>query len=83
MNNPNSGRRGAFRVGQDADATGAAYTNNVAGATSTALFDLDSKLDVLVRQTPPNAGTLQTVGSLGMDITGVSGFDISGLSAVA
>ncbi len=35
-----------------------AYTNNVPGATSTTLFDIDAGRDTLVRQDPPNAGTL-------------------------
>jgi Domain of unknown function (DUF4394) len=55
---------------------GAAYTNNFAGATSTTLFVIDSKSDVLVRQDPPNNGTLNTIGSLGVDVSSVLGFDI-------
>lgn len=69
--------------GLDADATGAAYTNSVAGAVSTVLYDLDSKQGVLARQTPPNNGTLATVGPVGMAFSGVNGFDISGLSGTA
>ena len=44
----------------------AGYTNNYAGATTTTLFDIDSAAGTLVVQTNPNAGTLQTVGSLGL-----------------
>ena len=44
---------------------GSAYTNSVAGATTTQLFDLDAGRDALVLQNPPNNGTLVTVGSLG------------------
>lgn len=58
--------------------TGAAYTNNFAGATTTVLYDLDAQLDRLVRQDPPNAGGLVTVGSLGVNIEGATGFDIGG-----
>jgi hypothetical protein len=36
----------------------AAYTNSVAGATTTTLFVLDSQTDILYRQDPPNNGTL-------------------------
>lgn len=57
--------------------TGAAYTNNKAGVTSTTLYDIDPVNDRLYRQIPPNDGTLQEVGTLGLDITGTSGFDIS------
>ena len=60
----------------------AAYSNNfaaVAGFTpATVLFDLDGTADVLARQDPPNAGTLVTVGPLGVDITGLAGSDIAG-----
>ncbi|MCU0867039.1 MAG: DUF4394 domain-containing protein [Planctomycetes bacterium] len=54
----------------------AAYTNDLAGATSTLLYGIDSARDVLVTQVPPNNGTLNTIGMLGLDITGVDGFDI-------
>ncbi len=54
----------------------AAYTNNVSGATSTVLYDVDTRRDVLVRQTPPNAGTLVTVGPLRFPAASVAGFDI-------
>ena len=45
---------------------GSAYTNNFAGATTTTLYDIDSNLDILAIQNPPNNGTLNTVGSLGL-----------------
>ncbi len=63
--------------------TAAAYTNNFAGATSTVLYDLDSQLDRLVRQDPPNNGGLVTVGQLGVNIEGATGFDIGGSSNMA
>jgi len=56
----------------------AAYTNNVAGATATQLFDIDAARDVLALQNPPNAGTLVTVGPLGVDVSDLAGFDIAG-----
>jgi hypothetical protein len=59
------------------NAVGAAYTNNFLGATSTVLYDIDSNLDILVRQDPPNSGTLNTVGALGVDTTAVLGFDVT------
>jgi len=60
-----------------------AYTNSVAGATTTQLFDLDAGRDVLVLQNPPNNGTLVTVGSLGVDLGDNAGFDISSVDGVA
>ncbi|MDG2432756.1 DUF4394 domain-containing protein [Flavobacterium sp.] len=63
--------------------TGAAYSNSVAGATSTTLFVLDSQTDMLYRQDPPNNGTLVMLGSLGVDAAADNGFDIGGNSAIA
>lgn len=68
-----------------------AYTNNFTGGGSTTLYGIDSALDVLVRQgspggapTSPNAGTLFTVGALGIDASDSLGFDVSEFgSAVA
>ena len=63
--------------------TAAAYTNNFAGATSTTLFDIDTTLDALFIQNPPNNGTLNLVGPLGVDATGTNGFDIAPFSGTA
>ncbi len=60
-----------------------AYTNSVAGATTTQLFGLDAGRDALVLQNPPNNGTLGTIGSLGIDIGDTTGFDISAVDGVA
>ena len=49
-------------AGKQPGVTGAAYTNNVARATSTVLYDVDTTQDVLAMQNPPNDGTLRTVG---------------------
>ena len=57
-----------------------AYTNSGRSATrptATALFDIDTGLDVLVRQNPANDGNLITIGSLGVDVTAAS-IDVSG-----
>ncbi len=56
---------------------GSAYTNSVAGATSTTLYDIDSGRDTLVIQDPPNEGILTTVGALGVNLAGPVSFDIS------
>lgn len=67
----------------DPNVVGAAYTNNFAGATTTTLYDIDSNADALFIQNPPNAGTLVTVGPLGVDTSDLVGFDISGLTGAA
>lgn len=69
--------------GIDPTVVGMAYANNFPGATSTALFGLDSRFDTLVQQNPANSGVLTTIGLLGVNFTGPGGFDISGLSGMA
>jgi hypothetical protein len=54
-----------------------AYTNSFSGTTSTGLYDIDPAADKLYFQKDPNGGVLEEVGSLGMDITDVGGFDIA------
>ncbi len=56
---------------------GSAYTNNVAGATTTTLFNIDLTSNQLFRQVPPNDGTQVVVGSLGLTVSGEGGFDIA------
>ncbi len=57
--------------------TGAAYTNNDLDTnTGTILYDIDSSLDQLVIQAPPNNGTLNLVGKLVLDTSSAVGFDI-------
>jgi hypothetical protein len=65
-------------AGTNPDAGGAAYSNNAADATSTQLYAIDTARDVLVRQDPPNAGTLNTVGALTVDAVEPVGFDVAG-----
>ena len=56
---------------------GAAYTNNDADPnTGTTLFDLDTTLDQVVLQSPPNTGALASTGKLGADLDAAAGFDI-------
>ena len=57
--------------------SGAAYTNNDLHANSaTSLFDLDTTLDQLAIQPPPNAGSLVATGKLTLDAGAQVGFDI-------
>jgi hypothetical protein len=56
---------------------GAAYTNNdLDAATATTLFDLDSNLNQIALQSPPNNGSLGATGQLGVDADPSAGFDI-------
>lgn len=57
--------------------TAAGYTNSFPGATTTTLYVIDTGSDRLQIQNPPNNGTLNDVGPLGFNATGVNGFDIS------
>ena len=41
------------------------YTNSYPGSTSTTLYDIDEARNTLATQNPPNAGTLNTLGTLG------------------
>lgn len=63
-------------TGQNPNIAGAGYTNSFTGTAATTLYDIDFNLDILVTQNPPNNGTLNTVGSLGVDTTNLVGFDI-------
>jgi hypothetical protein len=75
---------GDVNVGKNPNVAGSAYTNNFAGATTTTLYGIDAGLDILVTQNPPNAGSLNTVGPLGVDASVfLLGFDIDGVNGIA
>ena len=74
---------GDVHAGATPRIVGSAYTNNFAGATTTTLYAIDSSFDILATQNPPNAGTLNTVGALGVDTSDLVGFDISGATGVS
>lgn len=77
---------GDSNFGADPNITAVAYTNSFSGPPSpmgvmpptrtTMLYGIDSVLDILVLQNPPNAGVLNTIGSLGVDFGSTGGFDI-------
>jgi hypothetical protein len=57
--------------------TGVAYANNDADAnTATTLFDIDTTLDQVSIQAPPNNGSLNPSGKLLVDVGPSVGFDI-------
>lgn len=56
--------------------TAGGYTNSMAGAKETTLFDVDTMAGTLLKQAPPNDGVLTTVGPLGVKISGPAAFDV-------
>lgn len=64
-------------AGATANVVAAGYTNSVADAEETELYVIDSGLDVLALQDPPNDGVLNTVGALGADAGALTAFDIT------
>lgn len=78
---------GGTTAGGTPTISGAAYTNNVAGGVgtpaTTVLYGIDAGTDALVTigsadgtTTSPNTGQVFTVGTLGVDVRDVTGFDI-------
>jgi hypothetical protein len=59
-----------------------AYSNNRPTALTTQLYGIDMGLDILVTQSN-NAGQLGTVGPLGVNVSSLGGFDISGPTGIA
>jgi hypothetical protein len=69
---------GDINAGQDPSVVASAYTNpDNDPITGTTLYGIDSVLNTLVLQSPPNEGTLSTIGSLQLDTTEDVGFDIA------
>ncbi|MCB9892770.1 MAG: DUF4394 domain-containing protein, partial [Planctomycetes bacterium] len=66
------------KFGLNPNIVASAYTNSRANVTTTVLYGIDSNFDTLVRQDPPNAGVLNTVGSLGINVGENVSFDIAG-----
>lgn len=68
---------GDANAGTNPNVVAAGYTNSVAGAQTTTLYVIDSNLDTLATQNPPNEGVLNTVGQLGVNASEIVGFDIA------
>lgn len=62
---------------------GAAYTNNVAGATTTTLYDLNGANGRAYIQSPPNTGQLVLLGLNSATSTNGVGFDIAPVTGQA
>ena len=67
---------GDVNSGVNPNITAAAYINSFDGTDSTQLYDIDTLLNDLVLQNPPNDGTLMTIGDLGVDFDTLGGFDV-------
>ena len=71
---------GDRNAGVNPNITAAAYANSFAGPPSatrtTQLYGIDYDRNVLVLQNPPNDGTLNTIGPLGINFAPIGGFDI-------
>jgi hypothetical protein len=57
-------------TGQTPSVGASAYTNSYIGSTATTLYNLDEAANRLVTQIPPNNGTLNTIGTLGVTVNG-------------
>ncbi|PSK87985.1 DUF4394 domain-containing protein [Taibaiella chishuiensis] len=67
---------GDIHAGTTPSVSAGAYTNSYIAATSTTLYNFDDNLNILTRQDPPNAGSLNTVGPSGLQITTGSRTDL-------
>ena len=74
-------RDGGINGIEGAVVTAAAYINSFKTSVEglgTELFDLDQNNQLLAKQNPPNAGTLTSLGGLGITLGQNNGFDIAG-----
>jgi Domain of unknown function (DUF4394) len=75
---------GDVNAGANPMLSSAAYTNNFVGGGTTTLFSVDSDLDILISHSgAPQFSTLNTIGSLGVNIGTNVGFDINGVTNTA
>lgn len=74
---------GSVNGAAGATLTGVAYTNNVAGATATSLYAINTQNQQLYLINPPNNGTLVPVGNLNLNVSGDGGFDIDAKTGTA
>lgn len=74
---------GDINGGTNPEIGAVAYTNSVAGATTTTLYDIDFSENKLYKQNPPNDGGLELVGDLTVDFDGQGNFDINSDNSVA
>lgn len=68
---------GDMHEGEAPNIVAAAYINSYGKPEATGMFDIDATISALVKQAPPNDGTLTAVGKLGVELTGDVGFDVA------
>lgn len=61
-------RAGDANEFESPNVTGFAFSNNVSGASTTALYAIDAATDALLLLPTPNTGACDTVGQLGIDL---------------
>jgi Domain of unknown function (DUF4394)/PQQ-like domain len=69
-------KEGDANAGKPPKVVAGAYTNSTKGTKATTLYNIDAATGALVTQAPPNDGVLNTVGSLGMPVSGPVAFNI-------
>ena len=67
---------GDANAGKTPKVVAGAYSNSMKGTKATALYNIDAATGSLVSQAPPNDGVLNTIGSLGMTVSGPVAFNI-------
>jgi hypothetical protein len=69
-------KEGDANAGKTPKIIAGAYSNSVKGTQATALYNIDATTGSLVLQAPPNDGVLNTIGALGVKLSGNVGFNI-------
>jgi hypothetical protein len=67
---------GDVNAGKTPKIVAGAYTNAWKGTQATSLYNIDMATNSLVMQAPPNDGVLNTVGALGLTLSGPVAFNI-------
>ena len=62
--------------GEKPNVIAGAYTNSVKGTKETTLYVIDGTIGGLIKQAPPNDGTLNAIGKLGVKLDKTVAFDI-------
>jgi len=69
-------KEGDANAGKTPKVIAGAYSNSFKGTQATGLYNIDETTGSLVSQAPPNDGVLNTIGSLGIKISGSVAFNI-------
>ena len=66
-----------MHAGEAPNIVAASYINSYGKPEATGMFDIDATISALIKQAPPNDGSLAAVGKLGADLEGPVGFDVA------